>query len=316
MYVDWGEVTPRWDGVRSETIEVQGTPVHVLRAGDGREGPPQLLVHGLGGSAANWIEVMPALARRGPVVAPDLPGFGRTPPPTRSASRVRHNARFLRALLDELGWEQAEVHGNSMGGMVSVLFADREPERVSRLVLVSPALPSSSLVAARLDPATLQRFAPFVVPGLGEILLRRAWARVTPEEYWDDLLPYLYADPNRVAPEVRRVGIENLQYGREVEWRLPGFVGAAESVVGALLRRGRLEAAVTGVAAPTLLVWGDADRLVGRVVIDAVRDRRPDWTVTLLEGIGHVPMIETPELYVELLERWLDGDEVPARIAA
>jgi pimeloyl-ACP methyl ester carboxylesterase len=314
VHEDWGERAERWRGVRSEYVDVQGTSVHALRAGDDVDGPTQLLVHGLGGSATNWIEVIPGLAERGPVIAPDLPGFGRTEPPTRTASRVRFNARFLRTLLDTIGWGSAEVHGNSMGGMLTVLLAGLAPERVDRLVLVSPALPTAMREISQVHTSTLLRFAPFLIPGVGEAVVRRLYARTTPEGYWDDLVTYLYADPDRLSPEIRQVGLENIRFGREAGWRLPAFVGAAESVVGSLLRPGRLKRAIDGIDAPTLLLWGDADRLVGRHVVDAARKRRPDWTITLMEGVGHVPMIEVPQLYLELVSRWLAGDELPEEL--
>jgi pimeloyl-ACP methyl ester carboxylesterase len=315
VHDDWGTRAERWRGIRSEIIEVQGTSVHALRAGDDVDGPTQLLVHGLGGSAGNWLEVMGALAERGPVIAPDLPGFGRTEPPTRNASRVRFNARFLRALLDTLGWDSAEVHGNSMGGMLAVLFAGLAPTRVDRLVLVSPALPGPSRSLNELDRTTLARFAPFAVPGLGETVVRRLHARMTPEQYWDDSLDYLHGDPDRLSPEIREVGIENILFGRTAPWRVPAFVAAAESVVGAVVRRGRLERAIDAIEAPTLVLWGDADRLVGRHVVDAVKARRSDWTVTLLEGVGHVPMLEAPQVYLQVLAQWWEGDEVPEELA-
>lgn len=301
---DWGEVCERWQGVRSEYLDVHGTRVHVLRADGDSERTGHLLVHGLGGAATNWLEVLPALARLGPVVAPDLPGFGRTRPPRPGASRVDVNARFLRALLDHLGWDRAVVHGNSMGGMLAVLLAELAPERVDRLVLASPALPSPRTAMHRTSPRTLARFAPFVFPGLGRILLTRLWARATPEQLWQESLEFIHADPGRVHPELYEVGLANVALGCEQAWRVDGMATAAESLVARLLRSGRLWRAVDELDAPTLLLWGDEDQLVGRAVVDEARRRRPDWDHMVFDGAGHCPQVEVPERYVAVVSSW------------
>lgn len=310
---DWGERCARWDGVRSEEVDVQGTPVHVLRADGPADGTPHLLIHGLGGAATNWLEVLPALARLGPVLAPDLPGFGRTRPPRPGASRVGANARFLRALLDRLGWDRVVLHGNSMGGMLGVLLAEHAPERIDRLVLTSPALPSPRTSLHRTPPRTLVRFAPFVLPGLGRLVLSRVWARATVEQLWRDNVEHLHADPARVQPEFAEVGKANLELGKQQPWRVEGLATAAESLMGRLMAAGRLWRVVAQVEAPTLLLWGDADQLIGRPVIDEVRRRRPDWDHEVLEGAGHCPQIEVPARYVDAIATWTPQ---PGRLSA
>jgi pimeloyl-ACP methyl ester carboxylesterase len=304
VHDDWGERSNRWAGIRSEVIDVRRTAVHVLRSGDAVDGTPQLFVHGLGGSATNWIEVLSGFALDGPVLAPDLPGFGRTEPPVPGASRVRANARFLVALLDQLGWDRVVVHGNSMGGLLSVLLAEVAPDRIERLVLVSPALPTRRRRMREMDRMTLKTFAPFFLPGVGAAVMRRMYATMTPDELWEQQLGYIHGDPSRLSPEIRELGIANLSYGRETPWRLPGYVAAAESLVSALLNSGDVSRAIDAITAPTLLVWGDRDRLVGWPVIEHTRKQRPDWSLEILETVGHAAMVEDPEGYLEVVRRW------------
>jgi pimeloyl-ACP methyl ester carboxylesterase len=304
VHDDWGERSVRWAGIRSDVLDVRRTAVHTLRSGDEVEGTPQLFVHGLGGSATNWIEVLPGFAADGPVLAPDLPGFGRTEPPVPGASRVRANARFLVALLDELGWDRVVVHGNSMGGLLSVLLAEVAPDRIERLVLVSPALPTRRRKMREMDRLTLRTFAPFFLPGVGTAVMRRMYATMTSDELWEQQLAYIHGDPSRLSPEIRELGIANLTYGRETPWRLPGYVTAAESLVSALLNSGDVSRAIDAISAPTLLVWGDRDRLVGWPVIEHTRKRRPDWSLEILETVGHAAMVEDPAGYLEVVRRW------------
>lgn len=311
LHEDWGVVADRWAGIRSDTVEVRGTPVHVLRhdgptdAANGRRPVPHLLVHGLGGSAANWLEVIKGLARTGPVVAPDLPGFGRTAPPQHGTARVNANAAFLAALMARLGWDRAVVHGNSMGGLLAVLLADRRPELIDRLILLDPALPAPRRRTHRIDPQTLVRFAPFAVPYLGKVAVGRIWRRTTPEQMWRDTQRYVHGDASRIAPELAQLIIDNLAYGREEPWRLEGFVDAATSLVSAIASARRLNRAVSRLPSDTLLLWGDADRLIGRDVIDALMARRPDWDLHVFPTVGHCAQIEVPNQYLEVVRAWL-----------
>jgi pimeloyl-ACP methyl ester carboxylesterase len=317
---DWGVRAERWTGIRSEVHRVRDTDVHLLRhdaAPGAPEGAPtQLLVHGLGGAATNWIEVVARFAEHGPVVAPDLPGFGRTPPPRRGASGAPTNVRFVRALAAELDLDRVVVHGNSMGGLIAVLLAELEPDLVEGLVLVDPALPAPLKDSHAISRQALARFAPFVLPSVGRAVLRRMWDRSTPEGMYEDTATFVHADPERIAPEVVEVGIANLRYGREQPWRLDGFVAAATSVVRAMtVGRRALNAAIEAVSAPTLLLWGDGDQLVGRHVIDHLRGVRPDWDAHVFEGVGHAPQVEAPDDYVEVVGDWLAAGTAASEVA-
>src|SRR5438309_11835033 len=119
----------------SRTLDLDG-PVHV--ADFGGAGPTMVLVHGLGGSHANWLAVGPALAAHARVLAPDLPGFGRTPLAGRSA-RVRANVELLDRLLDAVDGRPAVLVGNSMGGLIAMMEAEARTEKVAGHVLAAPA---------------------------------------------------------------------------------------------------------------------------------------------------------------------------------
>jgi pimeloyl-ACP methyl ester carboxylesterase len=311
VHDDWGVRTPRWAGVRSDWVDVHGTSVHVLAADGSAGGTPHLLVHGLGGGSTNWLEVIAPLSARGPVVAPDLPGFGRTEPPYARAARIDLNARFLRALLDALGWDRVVLHGSSMGGTVAVLLADLLGPRVERLVLVAPALPGRTRDLRRLDRLTVRRFAPFLVPPLGGAVLRRTYHGTSPEQLWDENAAFVHADPSRVSPEMRELGLAGLRDAVSTPWRLPAFGHAATSVVRAVLARRALDRAVARIDAPTLVLRGDDDRLVARGVVERLTALRPDWTLVSLGDAGHAPMIETPDRYLAAVGDWLDGPPRP-----
>ncbi len=303
---DWGERDARWAGIRSETCTIttadgDRTEVHLLRAGpdDDSGGDPTLLVHGLGGSATNWLDVMGPLAADGPVVAVDLPGFGRTEPPTARAGRIDAQGHFLDRFLRELGWGRTVVHGNSMGGLLAVLLAARSPHRVQRLVLTAPALPAPRRPDA-ISPAALARFAPFVSWRLGHLVLERVYGQSSPEEVRQDTMRLVMGEVEDVRPAMRQVQIENVELARQVDWRLPSFARAASDLAHTLARARSVQQAIDAVVAPTLVVWGDQDKLVSRAAMDETMARRPDWRRVDMPGVGHAPMLEAPD-------GWLDA---------
>ncbi len=116
-------------------MSVAGQPVNTIDLG---EGPPLVFVHGLSGSWPNWLEQLPVFAANHRVIAMDLPGFGHSPMPHERIT-ISGYARLLDGLFDELAIGAATLVGNSMGGFVSAELAIAFPERVERLVLVSPA---------------------------------------------------------------------------------------------------------------------------------------------------------------------------------
>lgn len=308
---DLGARSAVWAPLRSGFVDVRGTPVHVIRGGrrvaDGGDPVPHLFVHGLGGGASNWFEVMAALGEDREVIAMDLPGFGRTVPPRYSAARVRANARFLPAFMDTLGIERAIVHGNSMGGMLTALLAGIAPERIARSVMCAPALPTAKSDLTHLPGAVLRRFAPFVVPGVGSNVLRAFWSRADVDTLIADALAITVHEPDRLSPAMLAIMRENLQFAKRNPWRIESLAYAVESVVAALLGGRELTQGVQAMPSDTLVVWGDRDGLVGRPVIEPLHGQRPDWDYAVLPDVGHMPMMEVPDRYLATVHAWMTG---------
>jgi pimeloyl-ACP methyl ester carboxylesterase len=311
---DLGARSERWASLRSGFIDVRGTRVHIVRGGrsvaDGGESVPHLLVHGLGGNTSNWFEVMAALGHDREVIAVDLPGFGRTVPPRASASRVRANARFLPVLLDTLGVERAILHGNSMGGLVGVLHAALAPERIDRLVLAAPALPSARADLTQLPPMALTRFSPFVVPGAGTSLLRLVWNRSSVDFLLEEAVKFTTHDRSALSPEMLEIMRENIVYAKRHAWRIESLAYATESLVSALVGGREVNDAIARATARTLVIWGDGDPLVGRPVLDHLASLRPEWRIVELAGVGHVPMMDAADRYVAAVTGWMAGRPV------
>lgn len=305
---DYGRYDPAWAGVRTTYHEVDGTHVRVLDAGP-TDGPatPLVLVHGLGGTATNWIEVHARLAAGRRVLAVDLPGHGETAPARPTSPRPASAAHFLGRLLRQLDLGPVVLAGNSMGGLVATLVAGEQPELVAGLLLVGPALPQDH-GRPQLSTESIARFGPFVVPAIGKALRRRRARTMTAQERYRMLVEIVMADPDRLPDRLVALGEANVRRGDELPWRLDAFAAATSGLfeLVALGGKERTLAAIDGVRAPTVLLWGDQDRLVHENVVATVRDRRPDWDVHVLPGVGHVPQLEVPTQFVELAGRLLE----------
>lgn len=120
-----------------DTVEVEGLRLCYTQAGDG---PPLLLIHGLGANRSDWDAHVPVLSRHFRVIAPDLPGYGDSDKPFRFYS-VPFFARLMWQLCDRLGLERLAIVGHSMGGATALQMALDAPQRVERLV-ISNSVPS------------------------------------------------------------------------------------------------------------------------------------------------------------------------------
>ena len=303
-------LAPTWPEIHDGHLEVAGRRVRVLRSAARGDGPgePQLLVHGLGGSSITWVEVMAGLSASGPVVAVDLPGFGRTPVTPDDRSSIDGYVDFLLEVADALGWDRFTVHGNSMGGLIATLLAARSPERVGRLVLVSPALPPSSplrlLVPAR---ATLEGMVPIAVSSLSASALGLVGAGALLDERRNrHLLRLIFAEPNSIRPELLDLMAHEFTAADAVEAadRRRATRLATRSIAALWTDPRRVWRAIDAVTAPTIVLGGTADALVPARVLRQVLARRTDWAGHVIDERRHALMLESPEEYLDLFDAW------------
>jgi pimeloyl-ACP methyl ester carboxylesterase len=284
--------------MQHRTVDLDG-PVHYVDFGG--SGRPIVLVHGLGGSHANWLAVAPRLSAYGRVYALDLAGHGRTRSLGRSA-RVGANRRLLDRFLDAVAREPAVLMGNSMGGYLSMAEAAAEPGKVASLVLVDAAVP---LAGARFDPGVTALFFAMAMPVLGgAVMLRRH--RRGPEQSVRDTLSLCCVDPSRVGRDVYQAHVD-LAKERAPQGRINArdFLAAQRSLMIRLMRKRRFYQMVASIRASALIVQGNRDRLVRVEATRALAAARPDWRLEILDDVGHVPQLEAPERFLAIVEPWL-----------
>ena len=284
-------------------INIDGDRVVYRTAG---KGPVLLLlVHGLAGSSVTWRHVMPELAKRFRVLAPDLLGQGQSDKPRGEYSLGAH-ANTLRDLLDALGYKRATVIGQSLGGGVAMQFAYQFPERCERLVLVdSGGLGREVTFYLRMltVPGFESVFPLFCTPWLrdaGNLVatwLGRAGVRSTPasQEIWRSYASLADAENRRAFFRSLRDVID--------------FSGQAVSALGRLHRAAQL---------PTLIVWGAQDPFIPVSHALAAHNAIPGSRLETFDGVGHYPHCEAPERFVAVLTDFIASTttaRLPARSA-
>lgn len=264
---------------------VGGLRISYVDVGDG---PTILLLHGLGHSTHGWRKVMGPLAEAGyRVMAVDLPGFGYSDKP--GDYSLEHYVDFVRNWLDLHAIATAAVVGNSMGGAIATAVAGLAPERVSALVLA--------------DPGGFGRDVTWALRFAGLRIVRSALnRRLTP---WKvrQALRWVYADSSLIEDEEvdRIVEIDELPGSREA------FFEIAHKVIGLRgLRPGLgLGDIPTGIAAPTLILWGRRDRVIPVSHAERAHQAIPGSEVVIFESSGHCPQLEVPDAFSDTVLRFL-----------
>ncbi|MER6079589.1 alpha/beta hydrolase [Streptomyces sp. NPDC001833] len=278
------------EGERLRSVGLPGITLSVRARPPAREGlPPALYIHGLGGSSQNWSQLMEQLEGVVDGEAVDLPGFGDSPPPDDGDYSVTGHARAVIRYLDAAGRGPVHLFGNSLGGAVSTRVAAVRPDLVRTLTLVSPALPE----------LRVQRTAvPTVLLGLPGVagLLTRTTGKWTAEQRVRGVLALCYGDPSRVTPEAFEHAVEELERRLRLPYFWDAMARSARGIVNAYTLGGQhgLWRQAERVLAPTLLIYGGRDQLVGyRMAHKAARSFRHSRLLSMPDA-GHVAMMEYP----------------------
>lgn len=294
-------VRPAWPGERVGGLHV--------RRGPAAGGEPALLVHGLGGSSANWTDLVGLLEGHVEAEALDLPGFGHSAPPPDGRYTVGAHARAVIGHLERGGRGPVHLFGNSLGGAVATRVAADRPDLVRTLVLVSPALPD--LRPRRgVDP----RLPLLLLPGLRGVAERRM-AALTPEQRARAVLALCFADPSAIPPQRVEEAAQEVARRSGLPHASEAFAQSLRGLVRSHLQGGgrRTWQRVARVQAPTLLVWGEHDRLVDVSIAPRAARTYPDVRLLVLPGTGHVAQMERPDVVARAFLGMLE--EVGARAA-
>lgn len=253
-------------GLRETEVTVEGARIPVWsRPG---KGTPLVLVHGFGANKEGWLTLIANLRGR-PVIALDLPGFGRASRIGPDRATAVHQARAIKGVLDQLGVNRAALVGSSMGGGIALRFAHDYPDHTRAVVLlgsVGPTVDKSPLLEA------LDRGENPLLPGTHDEYMAMI-DFVTHKKPWipRSIASYLAADQS-----ARKTDLTGIFAG----WRAQDEL--------------EMEAALGRVKAPVLVIHGERDRVIDLSTARALTKHLENSKLLVLPGVGHVPQIEAP----------------------
>lgn len=249
----------------------------------GRFAETLVLFHGLGTNGSIWSRSLPALSERRAVAAPNLPGFGGSPPPPGTWTIEAAAERLAGALAESID-PPFDLLGASLGGAVALTLAVRRPKLVRRLILQAP-------VGFRPVPGPLPHLLAAAAPSY-LALRRRGGLRLADRPAARRvLLAGTVADGSRLDPEAARLLLSSSAGAVSLA---PALREAAGADLGGRLERLR---------APLGLVWGGLDRVVPAHTAERILAIRPEAPLELIGDAGHVPHLEAPERFTAAVER-------------
>jgi pimeloyl-ACP methyl ester carboxylesterase len=272
----------------SKFVEIHGERVAVCDQG---EGEALLLIHGMAGSSQTWRAIMPALAKKYRVIAPDLLGHGQSSKP-RTDYSLGAFAVGLRDLLDELGVESATIVGHSLGGGIAMQFLYQHPDYCRRLVLISSgglgpdvgwilrllAAPGAEFVMPVIAPTPVLRAGNSVRRWLSSLGLRSPRGA----EIWN-------AYSSFSDRQTRDAFLRTLR--SVVDYR-----GQSVSALNRLNLREDL---------PTLAIWGEQDTIIPVDHAYSALEARPDCRLEVLPDVGHFAQVEAPTEVADLIDDFI-----------
>jgi len=279
------ELEAKYLAAPGDLIEISGIRLHVRDSGP-YDRPALILLHGFGSSLHTWVPWAEDLSSDFRVIRFDMPGSGLSSADPNADYSDARSLQVLTALMDHFGIARTTLIGNSMGGRIAWTFAAACPDRVDKLVLISPdgfAGHGVDYGKRRAIPSTV-RLMRFVLP---KPLLRM------------NLVP-AYADPDKLTdPIVTRY--HDLLLGPDVRDAMIARMEQNELVDRQPLLR--------TIKAPTLLLWGDRDGMIPLANSNDYLKELPDSRLVVLPGLGHLPFEEAPRTALVPLRSFLAEQE-------
>ncbi len=269
-----------FEAMKRKATLPDGIKLAYLQMGDPR-GTPVVLIHGYTDSARDWVPMLPYLPKRFRLILVDLRGHGQSSKPD-CCYDLYDFAYDIKLLLDQLHVRKADIVGHSLGSLVAQRFAETWPQRTNRVVLISstggrnPCEPASRrqfdfAAQIRALKAPLTADSPFMI------------------EWWSSPTP---------------VNREFIRREREDAAKIPLRVWRA--VLDQALTNPDLRTMLPRLKAPTLLIWGSRDPIMGPEDRASLRAGLPHAQVKIFKGLGHNPFWEQPRKVAAVIARFLE----------
>lgn len=266
------QLNAKYTSASSRFIALDGANLHYQDQG---QGTPVILLHGTAASLNTWDGWASELSKTHRVLRLDLPGFGLTGRNQTDTYTIAYYTDLVLHFMDKLGIEQAHVAGSSLGGQIAYDFAASHPERVQKLILVSP-----TGVTNANDKSISLPFRMAQTP-----LLKASLKYITPRFIVEKSLKEVYGDDSRLTAEAITLSHDLLLR----EGNREAFILRMNTADPDNLPKLKL------VQAPTLILWGEADAWVPATNASRFVQDIKNAQLKTYAGAGHIPMEELPQ---------------------
>jgi pimeloyl-ACP methyl ester carboxylesterase len=252
-------------GLKRRVIQVGD---HRIVYSEGGHGEPLILLHGFGASADSWNRFAKSLTKRYHVIAPDQPGWGASTRLENASYGYPAQIERLRQFLSALGLKRVHLVGHSMGGFIASAYAARYPDEVITLGLIAPH--------GMVEPVPSE-LANDVVKGDN-------WLVATSYQEFDRLLNNVFARRRYTPKSVLRYLADHAVRNSARSAKIFAEMQTNDPPLLERLQR---------IKAPTLIIWGDHDRVLHVSCADLFRQGIKRSEVMIIPGSGHMPLVES-----------------------
>lgn len=268
-------------GLSIQQAQVDGIDIRYYEGGP-VDADTIVMIHGFGANRDNWLQFARHFTSRYHVIALDLPGFGESGKPDIDYSVAGQTAR-LHDFINVLGLETPNLIGNSMGGHIAALYAASYPSQVASIALLDNAGIAS--------PQTSEMFQMIERGEPNPLVVRQ------PEDF-EKLMRFVFVSPPPMPDALKRHFAEQSMANRAHYDQI--FTQLRDRYVP-------LEPELPKIQAPTLVLWGDQDRVLDVSSIEVMKPLLKKPTVVVMKDCGHAPMLERPDETAQHYQTFLDS---------
>ncbi len=267
-------------GLKEKQIIAANHTIHFLEGG---EGDTIVLLHGIFAEKDHWVDFARSLTGKYHVIIPDLPAFGESDRKADEVYDYAHQTERLKKLLDALRLERVHLAGSSMGGTIAALFAIGNPEQVLSVAFIGAPHGIQTTKLSQMDSLIAEGKALLVVSTSSEFeaMMKLLFAQK----------PFL---PYPVIYAAEQGALRNSESNMRI-WQEQ------------LRDRFLLDKKISMLQQPSLVLWGEKDSIFDVSGVETLRQKMPHAQLTILDDLGHLPMMESPGKVSELYTRFLSS---------
>lgn len=245
-------------------------------------GETLLLLHGFGGDKDNWTRMTPFLYKKYRIIAPDLPGFGESSRISEENYSVGLQIQRIKEFKDKLGLGKIHLAGNSMGGAISAAYTLKYPEDVISLTLID----SAGVTSPTKSELTLE-----LEKGNNPLLVKDA-------KDFDRLMNFNFYKKPYIPDGIKGYFAERAVKNRDFNQKIFSDIRGEPNLV---------EPNLAKIKTPTLIVWGDKDRVIHPDSAFVFKKGIPDSKIYMLKDCGHIPQLERPQEVASVVQEFIKG---------